>query len=519
MREQPLPRRSSSALGLDLVLFRHFRNAGRLVLLTSAVAIGLPSSRLPAQQPDLPPADAPASVDPVATEAEPTATEAEQLGLIDPSAVGEWSVEERFEDPLAKALLGNTYPELYTQAQALGAGADRQVEAMARGDQQVDRNLLAAYIQYQVAQLTNHKNLDSMLDATANSAGARAVEQAGQRLAQPYVVARQAQNSEFRDVYTGLLIQAAPELLKSQFYVRLMGLFALSRSGDHKLVPLFASVLKDPSQPLAVKLMAIIGLSTVAEDGRLEVPPALVLEGVRALRGFLVNNPSLFWPIEYRAMQTLGALRLAGTDPLRPEADVAATIMSYLVDPARSNLARSQAAWALGMLAFSGQLSRFNFELVAYHIAWAATAVGDDILEVDASNPAVSEVLVRQLVQLVFAFDGRQEMRNSGLLQTEHPSMSGQRQAVEAYRTQVRDVTQAAVELIRAAGVQRSEYRDRLKERVEALKQSLRDSPPSDLELYPNGPTFPPPAEPSTAPADGEPTGPADGEPPPPPGT
>src|SRR5690606_17987077 len=99
------------------------------------------------------------------------------------------------------------------------------------------------------------------------------------------------------------------------------------------------------------------------------------------------QEPDAFWPARYRALQALGALRQSSSDPLRPEADLAAVVLSHLANPNAEPAVRAWAGWAMGMLRPTPRTEQFNFQLVAQHIGEAVQSMATQIVEIQETNP------------------------------------------------------------------------------------------------------------------------------------
>lgn len=461
------------------------KDLGKIRWLALSLALTLSVSQVSAQQPkpgqDPPPpaADQPEAATPPADDARPTEEQESKL-------------EERFEDPKAQAILENNFPELYQSARATRADTDRLIEAMASNQQPVDKASIDPYVQFQISQITSKRNIAAMLAPDAAPTAVKALEQGGQHLTRPLVLANASNNTEFRSLYTQAILKYAPEVLKGQLYSRIMLMVALSRSGDPASIPFLSAVLDDLQQPLAVQMLAAIGLTKIADNGKTDVVPANGIRASKSLANFLENDTSNFWPAQYRAIQAIGSIRQPGTDALKPDANLAATVLSFLANPEAHPTVRAWAAWALGMMRPNTQTNPYNFTLIANHIGSATAQNAIKILETDATNPQRSARLSALMLQFVTAFEGDPQARNSGILQNTHPSLAGQRQAVQAIADRVKGVARAAVELSRSVGTQREPRRSDLRLAVAELLGYLQKNPPTDATLYNNSPAFPP---------------------------
>lgn len=432
-----------------------------------------------------------------AKDAKPTAAEA--------SATATAAIEERFKDPRAVAAMENKFPELYAAARSLGTpDAERRMVAMASTPGQADRSQMLGYVQAQVAQLTQHTNIDSMLNPGTDSARAHVMEDAGGRLLNPLLAAIQSKNTAFRTEFTRALLTVAPEVMKNHLYARMMLMLALSRCEEPLAREALQKLLDDPDQPISVKLLAALGMSSMAET--LSRNPGDAMRAAKAVGGFLNQERDSFWPAQIRGFQALGNLRQASTDALTPKADLEAVAMTYLADPKTRPDVRAWASWALGMMRPNPKIENLNFVLIAYHMASAAADIGAQIaaLNVNTSKPEEIPpylVLVSRktdlLLQLDLGLEGDPGIRDAGLLKFEHAGMSKQKQAVSEIAAKVKAMITAAIELSRSAGVQVKDARAALTAAVDDLKAFLAANPPADAALYPGGPSFPPAAAPS----------------------
>ncbi len=407
------------------------------------------------------------------------------------SELDEAKLEERFEDPKAKALLENNYPELFTSARTARADTDRLIESMANNSSPVDRATIDAYVQFQIAQITSKRNIAAMLDPAASTTAVKSLESGSYHLTRPLQLANASNNAEFRRIFTEAVVKAAPQTLKGHIYSRIMLMVALSRSGDPAAIPVLIDVLNDSAQPLAIRMLAAIGMTTIANSGKVDVQPAIAIKASTALANFLKQDATAFWPAQYRAVQAMGSIRQPGSDPLKPNADLAAAVLATLADPDSRPTVRAWAAWALGMIRPNTQTEPYNFTLLAHQIGAAAAQNACLILETDASIPERSYLLASLMLQYVTAFQGDPDSRNSGLLQIAHPSLDSQRSTIDQIASRVKAVARAAIELTRSIGVQRQPRRDDLRAAVTELLSFLEANPPADQTLYPDSPAFP----------------------------
>ena len=442
-----------------------------------------------AQQPKGDPAkggDAGASAKGEADKAGPgdTADEREKKGVVDetkPSTVVD--PEQRFHDPNADAALQNTFPQLPAPS---GSPSQRDMETMAAGGA-ADRAQIASYIAAQAAVLTRHANLESMINTDSpKSAGVRELQQAAERLRRPLEIANERNNASFRRVYVAELAKIAPKLLNNHLYPRTWLMVALSRANEDEAVPVYIGVLNDEAQIAAAKLLASVGLYGRTQGGRTDVGnPQQGLAASRALADLLRREKALGWPVKFRALQAMGALRRTSGSANGQKAEVAEAALEQLADANAYPLVRAAAAWAIGMMRIDQP--QFNFALVAQHAGLAAADIAEKIADVHAVNPDLAARYTDALVMLNEAFTGDMRIRGTGLLNANSPSLNAQRERVQDIARRVKALTLAAIELTRSAGSQAKQARTGLRNLAAETRAALMKTPPSSFSLVPGG--------------------------------
>jgi hypothetical protein len=432
--------------------------------------------------------------DPKAGTPPPTSTPSEDAAKAKSEAAAkeaEEALEERFRDPKAIELLEASFPELFASVRVTTLN-DAQVEAMASGSQALNAPALTQYIQAQIAQLTSHRVIEAVRgEGDAQSQAVRTLDQAGQRLVKPLNIANERNNTTFRAAFSQALVTVTPEVLKNHLYARLALMVALSRSGDPALIPTLASTLRDADQPLAVKMLAAVGLSRIAGDGSIDVVPAQGIQGSAAVAEFLKTDKPPFWPVQYRAVQAIGAIKQASSNPVDPTPDLAAVVLGYLANPDAAPQVRAWSAWSLGLLWPSPQASQYNFHLVAYYMGRAAAWIGERAALDDAKNPDQTTRLSGLLLEIVIGLDG-DARRNSGLLKATHPALISQRRVIDPIATAIRAVARHSVELSLAPGQLRVPAREALRASVAELVSVLEKNTPQDMTLYSGSSDFTP---------------------------
>jgi hypothetical protein len=239
-----------------------------------------------------------------------------------------------------------------------------------------------------------------------------------------------------------------------------------------------------------VKLLAARGLANSA--------PALVNDTTRAtfaakaVADFLEQDKELPWPVQYRGLEALGALRQSGTVPPKGQPEMASAAIKFLVDPEARPEVRAEAAWALGMMQVNGAVGKYNFPLIAYHIGDVAANLGESINEVFSKNPSRAEYLTGLLInQLYQALEGAPNARNSGLLKGDHPNIAPNRNYIKQVSDLIKPIANASITLTRSPKGQVPKVQKDLGDRVAALKSFLDKNQPADTWLVPGGPQFP----------------------------
>lgn len=425
--------------------------------------------------------------------------DAEKRGLVDTKKAGQAGLEERFQDPNAAEALENTFPELFPRAVQGAAANDRlekSINAMAQGGN-VDRTQVVNYLQAQAAIMTKHTNIAAILDPELPSKAVKDMEAAAYRIRHPLEIAVERRNANFRKLYVEALLSMADDLLKNHLFARVWTMDALSRSMDDAVIPTFVKQLDDDKQVLSVKLLAAVGLRNLTEDGSRDLSLQTASKAARSLADFLDRNRrnGPFWPVQSRALEALGALRISTSSATQPKAEFAETALSFLADPTAAPATRSAAGWALGMMRPVNP--QFNFALVAYHDGLAVADIADEIVKARDTNAQRAMRLTELLIPLYQCFVGvGPKARNSGLLNAANPNLNPQKSKLTAIEALVRDVVEKAIELSQSVGSQVKEKQAALSTSISALRDGLK-TPPADLALIPGGDPFPPPTNPA----------------------
>jgi hypothetical protein len=403
---------------------------------------------------------------------------------------------EVFKDSRAEKAMPNTFPALYKPCSIRDTSA---VRAMAAGQSSVDRDTIVRFVEGMAYELTNKTNIRALIDPAANVApGSRtthAIQEATDNLIDAIQTAKLSNNASFLSTYNKVLFEKLPALLYGHLLSRIEAMIVLAQTGDAspEMVGLFVKQLNDAKQTVWVKLWAARGLTntapTLSNDARRAMAAA------KAVADFLDQEKDLPWPVQYRALEALGALRQASTArPPKGQPEMASAAIKFLVDPQARPEVRAEAAWALGMMQVSGAIGKYNFPLIAYDIGDVAAMLGESINDAFANNPSRSEYLAGLLInQLYQALEGVPNARDSGLLHGTHPNLAPSRNYIKQVSELVKSVAKSSIELFRAPKGQVPRYQKELGDRVAALKGFLDKNQPANSWLVPGGPEFPPP--------------------------
>lgn len=412
---------------------------------------------------------------------------------------------ELWADPNRLDLIDvDSFPEI--SGPVLTPTDEKRFQAMAQGQPGLDPSLIAKYVAHHAAELTEHDNLQALINPEPSPRGARGnaakvMEEAATALLAPLLPPVTARTAPFHRAYVAALLSQAPKLLKGHLHTRTFFMVVLSRCRAPEAIPVLNAQLIDPDQPLMVKLLAAVGLTNITENGRRPLDANnQAIPAAQALTQFLTENPDAFWPAKCRALEALGSLRTATANVLGGVAEFTAQPFQILANPEEKPEVRAWAGWALGMINVPVQIQRFNYELIAFEIGQAAVAIGDQILEIPVpkakptQNLRIVERLSGPLLRLLAAFVGDPDLRNSGLSQARGTSASSAQSMIRGVEQRIRALATSALAYSKAVGSQVPGARDRFADDVKELKSFLSKNMPKDNALYPGGPTVEPPA-------------------------
>ena len=365
-----------------------------------------------------------------------------------------------------------------------------------------DKAVLTRYVETMAADLTNRANIRALIDPPANqppnSSTARAIERASMNLIEPLAIAKTSQNSAFLSVYLPLLQTKLVPLLDNQLVARIQAMIILGTAGSPAMIDIYLKQLGDENQVVWVKLWAARGITNATQTGAQPLDTQKGLAVATTLLKVLASR-DLPWPAELRILETIGANRLASTSPIDRKADVLSAIITSLTDSQARLDVRAWSAWSAGMIQPSNQIAKLNYALVTYHVGKLVAEIGDKIGEefdqadgrFDKRKGPATYMTGLLLYQLLPAFDGLPNVRSSGLINNSHPSAVANKPFAQGVETQLREVSKAALELIRSGGAAQAAARKALAARVTELNSFLQKNKPTDVELIPGGVKFP----------------------------
>jgi hypothetical protein len=421
-----------------------------------------------------------------------------------------------FTDPNAKKAL-SVFAPLNFAGPALKVGNapdDRlKVQSMAARTINTDPAFLGRYVEFFAVELTRRDYLNALLNPPAGAkpggVEVRGLERAVDALTMPMIVARaQANpNTDFLNLYTKTLFESSlPKILENNYLTRIDAMIVLGMAGGttNQALDVYINQIKKPEQVIWVKLWAARGLTNAAQGGKFDIDALKANQGAEALIGFLESDAKLPWPAQIRALEALGALRVATANMSRGKIDAASVVMKVLADPEARPEVRAWAAWALGMMKVPQGVAPFNFNLIGYELGQIALDLGAQIVdEYDdhANNFEKEKVQAEHLTAILLfqvypALIGEDGIRDSGLLKSPHPTAkeTNTKTFLSKLDEQVKGICRESYELLRAPSGSLKGKRNDLDAKVASLKQLLEHSSPKDRHLVPGGPEFEPTA-------------------------
>jgi len=403
---------------------------------------------------------------------------------------------EVFEDPNAEKANKQFAP---LPSVAMNPRQLKEVRGMAGGGTP-EKDLIDRYVKFYAAQLTNKAAINALIEVGADpppppgGAAARGIREASAGLTDPIVSARKANNTAFMTMYTRALLAEAPKLLRNHLVARIETMIALAQTGHQEALDTFVKQLEDKDQTVWVKLWAARGITNIVQTPtgfqELQGGTLAAVKASKALIAFL-NQEHLPWPAQLRALEALGALRLAADPTAQTKVEMASAALERLSNPEARPEVRAQAGWALGMLRVTSANGKFNFPLIAYYLGEVAADLGERVASSYATNMTQARYWTAPLLYQVWpALNGLTGVRDSGLLHM--PSLPpADRTFIDQVSGLIKPVAKSAVELIKSPAGGREKMAKELSDRVGALKTFLDKNQPSDTKLVPTGKPFP----------------------------
>jgi hypothetical protein len=401
---------------------------------------------------------------------------------------------ETYRDSRAEKCLQNTFPVLGKPGRP---AIVNQVKAMSGNQAPVERQTIEQFVDLCINDLTHHAHIKAVIDPDAGvppGAGAHfAIQQATDNLLEPILSARAVNNSGFLSMYDQILLQKLPPLLDNHLLARISAMIVLSQTAVPEAVEIFIKQLGNPDQTVWVALWAARGLTNIQQVTRYNLDAPRAIRAAKAVADFLEREKDLPWPVQYRALEALGSLRLANTPQMtRGQPEMAGTATQFLTAPDGRLEVRAEAGWALGMMVVPAGINQYNFTMLAYTVGEVAATLGERVKEVYPKNVTQAEQWTALLVtQILQTFDGIDTARDSGLLKSPHPAANAARPFMKQVSDKARPLAASAVRLVREpAGRSAANLKD-LDAKLADLKSMLDKNRPPNTWLVPGGPNFP----------------------------
>jgi hypothetical protein len=357
----------------------------------------------------------------------------------------------------------------------------------------IDTAVIQRVVDSMIANLTSSRNIQAVIDPNANvrpgSDTATAIQNATTTLLEPLFAARTAKNERFLTAYTRVLLQKLPPLLKNHLIPRVQAMIILGETASPDALKLFVDQIKASDQTYLVKLWALKGISNIKEHSNRVLPAATEIETAKVISDYLSKETDLPWPVQYRALETLGWLRQGFQPANAKNVEMAAVVMNALANAANRPEVRAEAAWALGMMPIGSAVPNANYGLIAHLAGELAAELGEQIAASASENRAKAEYLTGFLIGPLYqAFEGTPSARDSGLTRM---ATGSAREEVQQTFDLIKPLARSAVNLVRSGGGLVAQGQKDLTARVAALKNHLAKNPPKDLHLVPGGPEYP----------------------------
>jgi hypothetical protein len=422
---------------------------------------------------------------------------------------------EVFTDPNAKRTLGIFAPINFAgvppSIKINNPPDDRNtMQSMASRLTNTDPQFIKRYVEFFATELTRRDYLNALLNppntakpTDAQLAQSRGLERAVDALTKPLIDGRANDNREFLTVYSKALFDSSlPKVLENNYLSRIDAMIVLGMAGSTttQALDVYIKELKKPDQVIWVKLWAARGLTNAAQSGKVDLDASKSILAAEALIGFLESDEKLPWPAQMRAIEALGSLRVSTANLPRGKVDAASEVMKFLADPDARVEVRAWAAWALGMMKVSSQVTPYNYNLIGYELGRVAVELGEEIVQEFDDNPNDFERESAQayhlasllLFQVYPALIGEEGVRDSGLLRAPHPSLGASKPFLSKLDDLIKAVAKEAHDMLKAGGTSVKDKRNDLDAKVADLKRFLGSTLPKDRHLVPGGPEFAP---------------------------
>ncbi|WP_422931231.1 HEAT repeat domain-containing protein [Singulisphaera sp. PoT] len=400
---------------------------------------------------------------------------------------------EVFKDPKAVEALSKKYQPLAGVTPTIQV---RKLVAEMAGGAPINRDTLSKFIAGLAADLTNPSYIRAIVeDGKPVSQSAKVgIRDAVRYLLDPIDIAKRGNNQEFLNSYSQELLKVLPRILENHPISRLQAIIVLGQTGSPDAINVYTQQLNDKNQLVWVKLWAARGITNIVQTGaggnRVdEVLSGRAIPAAKALSNFLNREAEIPWPVQVRALEALGALRLAADPAAAGKVEMADAVVHQLANREAKPEVRAQAAWSLGMMRLNSGVVQFNYPLVAYFIGDVAATVGEKVANSYEENITLAQYWTSVLVYQVFpAFYGQEGARDSGLMKI--PAVA-QNRAVKEIAELVKPLVKTSVDLINSPKGTQAQVAKDLTERVGQLRAYLEKNPPSNTFLVPQGTQYP----------------------------
>jgi len=412
---------------------------------------------------------------------------------LDPSQTRKDIHAEIFRDPRAEAALDlEKFQPIRAPGNRMLSPVDIDTFRRMAGDPNTspDESLITRIVEGQVAQLTDRKNIQALIDTSKelnpNAASAKAIQNSTSLLLEAIFASRSAKNTRFIDMYNKILLLKLAKVLNNHLIPRVQAMIVLGQSGNALALPLFLEQIKNPEQTALVKLWALRGIANLKRYGRTVLTANQDINTALAVADLLENDKGLPWPAQLRGLEVLGELRQGHNAAAPQKLEVATVAMKFLVDPKQKLEVRAEAARALGLMQISPVVTGYNYEAIAMTAGEVAAELGDRIGNMFKDNPLRSEYYTSFLIgPILEAFEGNASARDGGLVKvTTPPALEKVRQLLKL----IEGVARPSVELLRVGTTAVPGKQSELASNVAALKDFLQKNAPKDRRLIPGGP-------------------------------